>query len=135
MAMVEDFEPEFETIDEEVISARLKTLQIPVSDEFFADSKKLPFAVYLTPSAEYSGADGYNMQREQLFRIELYTLSKKDPLRKKLFKLFRDIPFSVEEVSGGLKNYYLTAIEFSSTLFDLDDDIDETNTDDDLEDD
>ena len=113
----------FIPIDEAVIEERLSTLGIPFAAEYFADSKKLPFAVYLTPAALYSGADGYNMQREQRFRIELYTLSKKDTLRRKLFQLFRDVPFEVEEESGGQKNYYLTAIEFRSILFDLDDDI------------
>ena len=124
-----DYDPEFEIIDEGVIERRLKSLNIPVTDEYFADSKKVPFCVYLTPSAHYDGADGCNMQREQNFRIELYTLSKKSPLRKKLFDLFRDTPFDVEEESGGQKNYYLTAIEFSVTL-DLEDDDDVEENDD-----
>lgn len=115
----DDYDPDFEIIDEGVIEERLNSLHIPITDEYFADSKNLPFCVYLTPSAHYSGADGINTQREQMFRIELYTKSKKSPLRQKLFDLFNDVEFDVEEESGGQKNYYLTAIEFSS-LLDLD---------------
>lgn len=114
-----DDDLEFEAIDESVIEQRLKSLGVPFSAEYFAGTQTPPYVVYLTPSADYYGADGVNMKRDQRFRIELYTKSKADKLRLRLFKLFSDVPFSVEEESGGQKNYYYTAITFEQTL-DLD---------------
>lgn len=117
-------EIEIDEIDEDEIEERLKQLHIPFASEYFADGKTVPYCVYLTPEAEYYGADGYNMLRDQKFRIELYTLSKKAKQRKQLFDLFNDVSFSVSEISGGQKNYYLTVIEFEQTL-QLDNDDDE----------
>lgn len=107
----------FSPIDETVIAERLKTLGIPYADEYFPDSKNAPYVVYTTPEADYGGADGYNLTRVQTFQIELFTSTKKDPHRGKLFELFSDVPFHVSEVSGGMKNFYLTAITFKQTLF------------------
>ena len=119
-------EIEIDEIDEDEIEERLKQLHIPFASEYFADGKTVPYCVYLTPEAEYYGADGYNMLRDQKFRIELYTLSKKAKQRKQLFDLFSDVPFSVIEISDnhGPRNYYLTVIEFEQTL-QLDNDDDE----------
>ena len=116
-------------IDEAEIEARLKTLRIPCAEEYFAATQSPPYVVYLTPSAVYYGADGVNLKRDQHFRIELVTKSKRDRVRNKFLKLFNDVPFETEEESGGQRNYYLTAISFDSTLDldleDEDDDIDE----------
>lgn len=120
-------------IDEAEIEARLATLNVPFAAEYFASTQSPPYAVYLTPSASYYGADGVNLKRDQNFRIELVTKSKKDRVRRKFLNLFNDTPFEVEEESGGQRNYYLTAISFTSTLDleddedDEDDDIDEDN--------
>lgn len=117
-------------IDEAEIEARLATLRIPYAEEYFAATQSPPYAVYLTPSASYYGADGVNMKRDQHFRIELVTKSKRDRVRDKFLKLFNDTPIEVEEESGGQRNFYLTAISFTSTLDledDEDDDIDEDN--------
>lgn len=111
-------------IDEAEIEARLETLRIPYAEEYFAATQSPPYAVYLTPSAVYYGADGVNMKRDQHFRIELVTKSKKDRVRTKFLKLFNDVPFEAEEESGGQRNYYLTAISFDSTL-DLEDEDEE----------
>ena len=110
-------------IDEAEIEARLETLRIPYAEEYFAATQSPPYAVYLTPSATYYGADGCNMMRDQHFRIELVTKTKKDRVRRKFLNLFNDVPFEVEEESGGQRNYYLTAISFMSTL-DLEDEED-----------
>ncbi|MCM1523818.1 MAG: hypothetical protein NC120_05110 [Ruminococcus sp.] len=114
------WEDRVNNIDEDEIAERLSKLGIPFADEYFPDSKAAPYAVYTTPEAEYDGADMINLYRKQTFRIELYTASKRDPLRRKLFELFEDVPFHVDEVSGGMKNFYVTAITFRQTLFDLD---------------
>lgn len=111
-----DEEEYFGVIDEAEIERRLAKLNVPFAAEYFPDSKNYPYVVYLTPSATYYGADGVNLKRDQRFRVELYTATKKDKLRKKLFELFNDVPFEVEEISGGQKNYYVTVIEFEQTL-------------------
>jgi hypothetical protein len=122
--MDDNFDFECIAIDEAEIEARLETLRIPYAEEYFASTQSPPYAVYLTPSAVYYGADGVNLKRDQNFRIELVTKSKKDKVRRKFLNLFDDTPFEVEEESGGQRNYYLTAISFTSTL-DLEDDEDE----------
>lgn len=103
-------------VDEVEIEKRLKILKLPMANEYFAATVLPPYIVYLTPSAEYYGADGVNMMRDQVFRIELITKSKDIVLQNELFKIFSDIPFKVMEESGGQRNYYLTVIEFEQTL-------------------
>lgn len=121
--MDDNFEYEGIAIGEAEIEARLETLNVPFAAEYFASTQSPPYAVYLTPSATYYGADGCNMKRDQHFRIELVTKSKKDRVRRKFLNLFNDVPFEVEEESGGQRNYYLTAISFMITL-DLEDEED-----------
>lgn len=121
--MDDSFEYEGIDIDEAEIEARLKTLNVPFAAEYFASTQSPPYAVYLTPSASYYGADGVNLKRDQHFRIELVTKSKRDRVRTKFLRLFNDVPFEAEEESGGQRNYYLTAISFMSTL-DLEDEDD-----------
>lgn len=103
-------------VDETEIEKRLKILKLPMANEYFAASVAPPYIVYLTPSANYYGADGVNMMRDQVFRVELITKSKDIVLQNELFKIFSDIPFRVQEESGGQRNYYLTTVEFEQTL-------------------
>lgn len=110
------YDEELGYVDEEEIEKRLKILKLPMASEYFAASVQPPYIVYLTPSANYYGADGVNMMRDQTFRIELITKSKDIVLQNELFKLFSDIPFRVTEESGGQRNYYLTTVEFEQTL-------------------
>lgn len=113
------FPESYEQLDEADILERLKTLGIPVAEEYFPESKNPPYAVLTTPAASYEGADGANLYRKQTFAIELYTSAKKDPVRKKFFDLFSDRPFKVEEESAGMKNYYVTVISFTQILYDI----------------
>ena len=110
------YDEELGYVDEEEIEKRLKILKLPTANEYFAASVQPPYIVYLTPHAEYYGADGVNMMRDQTFRVELVTKSKDIVLQNELFKLFSDIPFRVQEESGGQRNYYLTTLEFEQTL-------------------
>ncbi len=110
------YDEELGYVDETEIEKRLKILKLPMAQEYFAATVLPPYIVYLTPSAEYYGADGVNMMRNQTFRIELVTKSKDIVLQNELFKIFSDIPFKVTEESGGQRNYYLTTIEFEQTL-------------------
>lgn len=111
-------EIEIGCIDETEIETRLSSLNIPFAVDSFVDSKKPPYAVYLSPEAHYFGADGCNMFRNQKFRIELYISSKKSPLKAELLSLFNDVEF--EEAEAAIKdstfNYYLVAIEFNQIL-------------------
>lgn len=110
------YDEELGYVDETEIEKRLKSLNMPLANEYFAASVAPPYIVYLTPSANYYGADGVNMMKDQTFRIELITKSKDIALQNEIFKLFSDIPFRVTEESGGQRNYYLTVIEFEQTL-------------------
>lgn len=114
--MFDDLDIELGCVDEAEIERRLKTLNMPMANEYFATSIIPPYVVYLTPSAEYFGADGVNMMRNQTFRVNMVTKSKDVKLQQKLFSLFNDIQFRVSEESGGQKNYYLTSLEFEQTL-------------------
>ena len=104
-------------INEAVILGALSALGITAAEEYFPDKTPLPYAVVLTPSAEFDGDDFMQIVTcIQTFRVELYTKSKGDPLRQMFIRSMLELggrDYSMEEYSFGKGNGYMTAIEFS----------------------
>ncbi len=99
------------------IKELLEGVGIIAEEEYFGSEVDPPYAVILEPSAQIDCADlGIIISRVQRYRIELYTKSKKDPVRE-LFKQtiygnVRADAFTEETESYGANRLFMTAIEF-----------------------
>lgn len=114
-------------ITEGVIINALGEVGIKAAEEYYPNDMPYPYAVVLVPEGAVEGSDGYEIVLiRQTFRVELFTKSKKDPLRNKFKRAMlalegSDITF--EENSYGKGNCYLTACEFTDLRqLDLSDD-------------
>ena len=101
----------------ESIKELLENAGIMAEEEYFGNEVDPPYAIILEPSAQIDCADiGIIISRVQRYRIELYTRSKKDPIRE-LFKqlIYENIradAFTEETESYGANRLFMTAIEF-----------------------
>lgn len=106
----------YDFIDEDVIINVLAEKGIKADEEYFPNTTPFPYAVVLVPEGSVEGSDNYEIAMiRQQFRVELYTKSKKDRLRRKFKHAMlelggNDITFF--ETSYGKGNCYLTACEF-----------------------
>lgn len=97
---------------------------ITAADEYFPNDTEMPYAVVLTPSSRIECPDTGGMQRiisrAVTFRIELFTLSRSDPVRQRFMELIvTSMPadsFETDEQSFGANYGYMTAIEFEVML-------------------
>ena len=78
------------------ITAKLKTIGIPVAYMKFSTPQKLPFMVYQESGSEIVGADNLNLYRRVDITIELYCSKKMPELERKIENLFPDIPIYKE---------------------------------------
>lgn len=96
---------------------------IKAAEEYFPEGAQLPYAVVLEAEGSSDGPDmcvGL-LEITQRFRIELYTKSKKDPIRKEFRRIIHEniAPldrFYYENESYGAGRMYLTAIEFDQMI-------------------
>lgn len=111
-----------ETVNEESIINLLKENGIKAAEEYFPNNTPMPYAVILTPSATIDGSDDMEIRfTRQTYRVELYTMSKKDPVRKKFKRIFSEIvaplidgTITYDESSFGKGVCYMTACEFET---------------------
>lgn len=78
------------------ITARLKTIGIPVAYMKFSTPQKLPFMVYYESGTEIEGADELNLFRRTDITIELYCGKKMPDMERRIENLFPDIPIHKE---------------------------------------
>ena len=108
----------YDYVDEGVIINALADAGIKAAEEYFPNSTPFPYAVVLVPEADVEGSDNYEivMIRQQ-YRVELYTKTKKDLLRRKFKRVMLEIGgenIHFIENSYGKGNCYLTACEFET---------------------
>ena len=108
----------YDYVNEGVIINALADEGIKAAEEYFPNSTPFPYAVVLVPEADVEGSDNYEivMIRQQ-YRVELYTKTKKDPLRRKFKRVMVEIGgenIRFIENSYGKGNCYLTACEFET---------------------
>lgn len=95
---------------------------ITAAEEYFSDDTEFPYAVVLTPSSVLecsdTGAVMNVIAASRVYRIELFTKSKDDPVRNKFLNLIAKnagVPsVNVEEQSFGANCGYLTAVEYET---------------------
>lgn len=112
-------EEEIEKQIDEIVEL-LEENGIAAAAEYFPDGTEMPYAAVLTTSSQIECSDmgAYKeiFAENVTFRIELFTLSRSDPARKKFKTLIiNKIPvdkFTIEEQSFGQNYGYMTAIEF-----------------------
>ena len=107
-------------ITEKEIINILEAAGIPAAEEYFPAETELPYAVVLTPTVIIDcpdmGGRHYVAGMTKSIRVELFTMSKADPVRK----AFLDIMLTQMPVDGirimnesyGRNRMYLTAVEF-----------------------
>lgn len=96
------------------IAKRLETLEIPTAYLKFNKPQKLPFQVYYEKSAEIKGADNYNLYRECVIVIEIYTAGRDVALEHELESAFRDV--QLDKICAYLKDedMHMTAYSFNT---------------------
>lgn len=106
----------YDYIDEDVIINVLAEKGIKAGEEYFPNKTPFPYAVVLVPEGNVEGSDNYEIALlRQQFRVELYTVSKKDRLRKKFKRAMLELGgdnITFSETSYGKGICYLTACEF-----------------------
>ena len=106
----------YDHIDEDVIINVLAEKGIKAGEEYFPSETPFPYAVVLVPESVIEGSDNYEIALvRQQFRVELFTRSKKDPLRRKFKQAMLELgggDITFFEASYGKGVYYMTACEF-----------------------
>lgn len=104
-----------EIYEQDIIDA-LNEAGIKAAEEYFPSDMPLPYAVVLVPNAITDSSDMNEIVLiQQTFRVELYTRSKKDPLRNKFKRVMTRLctqPPEFDEDSYG-KGGYMTACTFT----------------------
>lgn len=97
------------------IYTKLCTLGVPVAYLQFSKPQKLPFIAYLEAGTEIQGADGYNLYRRTVIRVELYSEKKNPELERKIENLFRTVEITKDgDVYLNEENMFMTVFSFET---------------------